>query len=246
MKIKLILAYNGSRYCGWQVQKNAVSIQETLQDSIETVFGERGCLTGCSRTDSGVHANTYCCCVSFDSDIPNIPQEKIPVVLNRFLPEDISVKEAEYVYGEFHPRYDVLYKEYEYLIWNSEIRDPFLKDRAYIYPKKLDAELMNSAAQNFIGEYDFCSFMSSGSSVEDTVRNIKYFNVTRDGDIVRINVAADGFLYNMVRILVGTLIEVSEGKIKPEEIESIIQSKNRKLAGFTVPACGLYLNKVVY
>jgi len=245
LKLKLNLAYDGTRYCGWQVQKNAVSVQETLQNAIESIFGERCMLTGCSRTDSGVHARDFCCAVSFSKDI-NISSDKIPLALNHHLPDDISVFKAEYVSDEFHPRYDVKYKEYEYLILNDPIKDPFLVNKVYVYPKKLDPVLMNDAAQCLTGKYDFSAFMSSGSSVEDTVRTIKYFTVNSDGRFIKVNVAADGFLYNMVRILVGTLIEVSNGKILIGDLPHIIEQKNRKNAGFTAPPQGLYLNKVFY
>ncbi len=245
MKIKLRLAYDGTLYCGWQVQKNAISVQERVQDAVESIFGERFAVTGCSRTDSGVHANDFCCSVSVSENV-KIPADRIPVAMNRYLPDDISILSAEYVSDEFHPRYDVDYKEYEYLIWNSEIKNPFLKNRAYIYPKKLNEDLMDICSKEFVGRHDFSAFMSSGSDVVDTVREIKYFNVSREGELVRINVAADGFLYNMVRILVGTLVEASEGKIAAEDIKSIIEKKDRKNAGFTAPPHGLYLNKVVY
>lgn len=246
MRFRLHISYEGTRYCGWQVQKNAVSVQERVQDAVESVFGERGTVTGCSRTDSGVHANFYCCVVNVESLDVNIPAEKLPIVLNRFLPEDIAVFEACYVDEGFHPRYDVKYKEYEYLIWNSEIRNPFLRNRALVYATKLDEVVMHDAAQLFVGTHDFSGFMSSGSSVENTVRDIKYFNVSREGDLLKINVAADGFLYNMVRIFVGTLIDVAYGKLEPEDIPKIIEQKDRRAAGSTAPPHGLYLNKVEY
>ena len=246
MKIKLCLSYDGTKYSGWQVQKNAITVQQVLQDSIESVFGKRYSVCGCSRTDSGVHANFYCCTVDTEDFVVSIPENKIPIVLNRYLPDDVSVFAAEFVNDEFHPRYDVVYKEYEYLILNSEIKNPFYSNRAYQYPKTLDVEKMNKAAQSFVGKHDFSGFMSSGSDVVDTVRTIKYFEVERCGDFVKIRVAADGFLYNMVRILVGTLIEVSEGRVDIDSIPEIIESKDRKRTGFTAPACGLYLNKVVY
>ena len=245
MNIKLIISYLGTEYCGWQVQKNAVSIQEKIQDAVQAVFGKRYDVKGCSRTDSGVHANYFCCCVCTDSD-KTIPEDKIPLALNRFLPDDISAKHAEYVSDTFHPRYDVKYKEYEYIIWNSPAKNPFLSDRAFHYPKKLDETIMDRAAKLIVGKHDFTSFMACGSSITDAVREIYYFNVIRDGEKVIINVAADGFLYNMVRILAGTLVEVSEGKISIDSIQGIIESKNRKNAGFTAPPQGLYLNKVVY
>lgn len=246
MKIKLIISFDGSAYCGWQVQKNALSVQEKLQDSVEQCLGKRYNITGCSRTDGGVHANNFCCAVSIENDDISIPESKLPIALNHYLPEDISVKSAMYVDASFHPRYDVKYKEYEYLIYNSEIRSPFLHGKAYQYPKELDVELMEKTAQLFVGEHDFASFMSSGSSVESTVREIYYFHITKENSLVRINIAGNGFLYNMVRILVGTLIEVSEAKKDISDIPNIIEARDRKKAGFTAPPYALYLNKVVY
>lgn len=246
LKCKLIVAYDGTEYSGWQVQTNAPTVQKAVQDAVESLFGKRYSVTGCSRTDSGVHAKAFCCAVDFKDDNVSIPVDKIPIVMNRYLPVDVSVLNAEFKDDSFHPRYDVVYKEYEYLIWNSPIRNVFLNNRAFCYPKTLDEKLMSDAADYFVGKHDFAGFMSVGSSVEDTVREIKYFTVRRVGDRVIINVAADGFLYNMVRILVGTLIEVSERKIAVGDIPEIIASKNRKNAGFTAPPEGLYLSKVVY
>ena len=242
----MFIAYLGVNYSGWQVQNNAVTVQQCLQDGVEALFGVRYNVTGCSRTDSGVHANSFCCSVSLGTDFCSIPAYKLPIALNRYLPEDISVLSAQYVSDDFHPRYDVKYKEYEYIIWNSPIRNVFLSNRAYCYPKRLDERLMNAAAKHFVGRYDFSAFMSAGSSVTDTVREIKYFEVRRYSDTVYFNVAADGFLYNMVRILVGTLVEISDGKISPDDIQHIIESKDRKNAGFTAPPQGLYLNKIFY
>ncbi len=245
MNIKLTISYLGTNYCGWQVQNNALSVQEMLQNAVQSVFSNRYDVKGCSRTDSGVHANNFCCCIYTDGNF-NIPEEKIPLALNRYLPDDIAVKNAQYVPESFHPRYDVKYKEYEYVIWNASEKNPFMSDRAYHYPKRLDEKAMDNAAKNFIGKHDFTSFMASGSSIVDAVREIYYFDVIRNDNTITIKVAADGFLYNMVRILVGTLIEVSEGKIQPDSIPDIIKSKNRNQAGYTVPPHGLYLNKVVY
>lgn len=246
MKIKLLISYDGTAYSGWQVQKNAITVQQTLQDAVERVFGQRYSITGCSRTDSGVHALEYCCSVNLGEDVSAIPSEKIPIALNCFLPEDIAVLYAEYIDEDFHPRYDVSYKEYEYVIWNNPIRNAFLNNKAFFFPKLLNDEIMDKAAKVLVGKHDFSSFMSSGSTVENTVRDIKYFTVRRDGERVVINVAADGFLYNMVRILVGTLVEVSEGKIDIENLPVIIEKKDRKYAGFTAPPQGLYLKKVFY
>ncbi len=245
-KILLRIGYIGTDYCGFQVQKTAPSIQETVQDAAERVFGKRYPLTGCSRTDSGVHALEYYCTVDTDGDANNVPIDKIPDAMNSLLPDDIAVFHAEYKSEDFHVRYSVRSKEYKYVIWNSKYKNPYLKDRAYHYPRTLDADKMNAAAKAFVGEHDFISFMASGSSCEDTVREIYSASVEREGDTVIFKVSGNGFLYNMVRIMMGTLIAVSEGKIEANGITEIIKNRNRSAAGMTVPACGLYLNKVSY
>lgn len=246
MIVKLFISYKGTQYSGWQVQKNAPTVQQTLQETIEGLLGYIVSVTGCSRTDSGVHANIYCCSVDTKENDMTIPFDKFPIALNHKLPIDISALYAESADEAFHPRYDIKYKEYEYLIWNENYPNPFLNDISFHYPKPLNESVMNEAAQYFVGKHDFSAFMSAGSDITDCVRNILYFTVKREGSKVLLNVAADGFLYNMVRILTGTLIEVSDGKISATDIPRIIESKNRKNAGFTAPPQGLYLNKVVY
>lgn len=242
-KILLTLRYDGTDYHGWQVQPNGITVQERLQDAVEAVFGSRLGVTGCSRTDSGVHAYMFCCHINVDSAIPC---EKIVKALNVHLPFDIAVCDCIDVDGEFHARYSSKGKNYIYKMYDSDVRDPFLAGHALYYKAKLDAELMNEAARKFIGTHDFSSFCSSGSSVESNVRTVTESFVEREGKLVTFNVTANGFLYNMVRIMVGTLIRVSEGAILPDDIEAIIDAKNRSLAGPTAPAHGLYLNKVLY
>jgi pseudouridylate synthase I len=241
--ILLRLGYIGTAYHGFQVQTNAVTIQQRLQDAVEAVFGHRYDIKGCSRTDSGVHANEFYCTVDVNTSIQD---DKIPFALNANLPNDIAVYNCFTVDESFHPRYNVIYKEYIYMIWNARQRNPFEHHRSYHYPRELDTDLMNEAAGHFIGKHDFAGFMSAGSDITDTVREIKYFNVTKENEHVSIKVAADGFLYNMVRILTGTLLYVAENKIKISELDDIISSRDRSKAGITVPPFGLYLNKVVY
>ena len=246
MKYLLTVEYDGTCYHGYQVQSGQITIQEKLQDAVEKLFGKRYPIVGCSRTDSGVHARDFKITFSTNDDSPKIPTEKIPIALNLYLPDDIAIKAAETVSDGFHVRYDVRSKEYEYLILNSRIRSPFLRSRAYFYSFPLDDKLMNEAAQYFLGTHDFSAFMSSGSDVEDMVRTIYSCAVERKGELITVRISGNGFLYNMVRIIVGTLIEVSCGKIEPEKIPKIIASKERSMAGFTAPACGLYLNRVEY
>jgi tRNA pseudouridine38-40 synthase len=239
----LTIQYDGSNYHGWQVQKNAVTVQEVFQNAVEKVFKERLDVKGCSRTDTGVHANMYCLTIKVDIDISN---EGVIMALNSHLPMDIAVIDCREVPMDFHPRYSCKSKEYIYKLYNGKIRNPFFANYAYYYRYNIDAKYLNKEAKAYIGTYDYSGFCSAKSDVEDTVRTVKSFDVWRDGDFVYFKVEADGFLYNMVRIMVGTLLFVSQGKIKEGELENIIKSKNRKLAGKTAPPQGLYLNKINY
>lgn len=242
-RLLLTIQYDGSAYHGWQVQKNAVSVQQVLQDAIEKVFTKRLDVKGCSRTDTGVHANMYC--VSIDTDM-SIDDESVVRALNTYLPNDIAVVDCKQVDNDFHPRYNCKSKQYVYKLYNGKIRNPFLTNYAYHYRYPIDADYLNQQAKAFIGKHDYSGFCSVKSDVEDTVRNVYAFDVWRDGDMVYFKVEADGFLYNMVRIMVGTLLFVSEGKIKSDELSSVIASKDRKRAGKTAPPQGLYLDKVNY
>lgn len=239
----ITISYDGSAYHGWQVQKNAVTVQQVFQKAVEKLFREKKDIKGCSRTDSGVHANMYC--VSLKTQ-KNIPCENIITGLNTYLPKDIAVTGCIEVADDFHARYSVKSKEYVYRIYNSQIRNPFLKNYALHYRYPIDAQYLNEEAQAFLGSHDFSGFCSAKSDVEDTVRTVYSFSVTRNGDEVIFSVEADGFLYNMVRIMVGTLLFVNEGKIKQGELAEVIKSKDRKRAGKTAPAHGLYLNNVKY
>ena len=252
MKLFIKVAYKGTEYGGYQVQNNAPTVQAELTRAAREIFGRECDIVGCSRTDSGVHANGFCATVAYKGTNTletNIPLTKLPLAFCAHLPEDISVIEAYSVEESFHPRYDVKYKEYIYRIWNRPERNPFVPDMCYHYPKHIDdnaLEKMSSAAERLCGKHDFKAFMAKGGNENDTVRNVMYAKVTRDGDFVEFKVAADGFLYNMVRIMAGTLIAVAENKISPDDIEEIIKSGERERAGMTAPACGLFLNKAVY
>lgn len=239
----LTIQYDGTAYHGYQVQNNAITVQEVLQNALEKVFSKRLDVTGCSRTDSGVHAKMYCFTIRTDM---SIPCESLIQALNGFLPKDIAAYDCREVDDDFHPRYSCKSKEYVYKILNAEYRDPFLSDYSYYYRRQIDAEYLNKEAKAFIGTYDFSGFCSVKSTVENTVRTVKNFEVFRNGDMVIFKVEADGFLYNMVRIMIGTLLFVSEGKIKERELKEVILSKDRKRAGKTAPPQGLYLNKVNY
>lgn len=244
MKYLLKMSYLGCEYHGFQIQDNAKTVAGTLKKSCETLFSAPCIIQGCSRTDTGVHALDYYATCSVDGG-NNVPVKKIPYALNHLLPSDISVVDSCIVSDDFNPRH-AEYKEYRYIVHNTPFKDPFLHKRALRVPDKIDEIMLNNEAKAFIGTHDFTSFMAMGSDVNTTVRTIKYFNVERDNDKVTFTVAADGFLYNMVRIMVGTLLDISKGKISKREIPSIILAKDRKKAGITAPPDGLYLAKVVY
>lgn len=252
MKLFLKIKYNGTSYAGYQVQNNAPTVQKALNDAVRDLFGYDCDITGCSRTDAGVHALCFCATVQKHGEpslVTTIPCEKIPYALNIRLPDDISVFDSAWVDDDFHARYSVVTKTYEYRIYNSRFRDPFMANKAYHYPKTItDSEiaLMNESAKLICGQHDFSAFMASGSSVADTVRTVHDCDVRKSGDEIIIRISADGFLYNMVRIICGTLLEVAKGSIQVESINHIIESKNRKCAGPTLPAHGLYLVEVKY
>ncbi|MBR1762861.1 MAG: tRNA pseudouridine(38-40) synthase TruA [Eubacterium sp.] len=242
-RLLITIQYDGSAYHGWQVQKNALSVQEVFQNAVEKVFGKRLDVKGCSRTDSGVHANMYCLCIDTEMSIEN---ENVVLALNTYLPSDIAVIDCKEVDFEFHPRYSCKSKEYVYKIYNGRIRNPFLEKYALHYRFPIDEEYLNKEALAFLGTQDYSGFCSVKRDVEDTVRTVKSVSLKREGDMVYFTVEADGFLYNMVRIMVGTLLFINEGKIKEGELSDIIESKNRKRAGKTAKPQGLYLNKVNY
>ena len=240
----IVISYDGKRYHGWQVQKNALTVQEVFQSALEELFGEKLEIKGCSRTDTGVHANTYCISVRTENKIPS---DKLAIALNKFLPGDISAKKCIEVPWEFHARYSCVGKEYIYKIWNNEIRDPFMDGYVLHYWYPIDENVLNKAAEAFKGRHDFTSFCTKDQRATINMeREIRDFTVRRYDSIIEMKVTADGFLYNMVRIMVGTLLKISEGKIAPNSIEDIIEKKNRVYAGPTAPSCGLYLNKVFY
>ena len=252
MKLLLKIAYLGTAYCGYQVQNNGVTVQQRMNEATEAVFGFPCDIVGCSRTDSGVHANEFCLTVAqkgMNRIDFSIPLDKIPTALNCRLPVDIAVREASLVPEEFHPRYDVKYKEYVYKIWNGKTKNPFLADRA-LYPAYMlstrQISLMNDAAKRFVGKHDFASYMATGSKIKDSVRTVFYADVTAEGEVITFRVAADGFLYNMVRIMMGTLLEIAKEGSDPHRVDEITEGRDRRLAGTTAPAHGLYLNRVCY
>ena len=241
------IKYLGGAFHGFQVQPGLRTVQGELCRALEEALGGPCLVTGCSRTDRGVHANEFC--LKIECESATVPPDKLPVAVARFLPDDISLYYAEEAAEGFHPRYDCKEKEYIYRIINARVFDPFEVGRVWFYPRPItDGAVikMREAAASFIGRHDFSGFMSEGSDVEDTVRTVSSLTVERIADEIDIKIRADGFLYNMVRIIVGTLIEVAFDRISPEEIPEIIDSRDRSRAGMTAPPQGLYLNKVIY
>ena len=241
--IALKLMYNGTAYHGWQVQKNAVSVCETLERALTQVCGGRVKLTGCGRTDAGVHAQRYVANFRTES---RIPIDRLPFAVNTHTPEDIVVREAVEAAEDFNAIGSCLKKEYTYRIYNSRIKDPFYVNRAYFYPKHLDEAVMARAAAAFVGTHDFRAVRSVGTETRTTVRTVYYCDVTRSGELLELKVCANGFLYNMVRAITGTVLYAAEGKLTPEDIPRILESGNRTLAGPTVPPGGLYLTRLWY
>ena len=244
-KLALTISYLGTNYSGWQVQPNAPSVQQTLGRALDSLFGCKCSVTGCSRTDSGVHAREFLCVVGFEGEPNHIPAERVPQAINTVLPSDISVIECEECRDDFHPRYGICGKEYVYVIHNSRIRDPFLSGRAYQFPSPLNEAAMDEAAREFKGYHDFGAFMAAGSKITDPRRTVFDARVEREGERVTFTVSADGFLYNMVRIMVGTLIEVGRGKMTVCDVRELLTNPDRANAGATVPPDGLYLNRVI-
>lgn len=240
----LKIAYDGARYHGWQIQQNAVTVQEVFQEALYRSINEQADIKACSRTDTGVHARAFC--ISLKTGSP-IPPERLVPALNSYLPPDIAVLSCEAVSADFHARYSCKGKEYQYLIWNHPVRDPFLHGRALHYWYPIDETLLDRAAGHYVGRHDFTSFCTMDRrETGDLTRTVTQAGVSRLGGQVIFTVQADGFLYNMVRIMVGTLLRVQQGKFKARDIPDILTAKDRKRAGPTAPACGLYLNRVFY
>lgn len=242
-RLALRMKYRGTNYHGWQRQAEDVTIQEKLEEALRITCEEDISVVGCGRTDAGVHAWTYC--VSFDSDT-KIPPDRLPLALNARLPEDIAVLKAVEAEPEFNAISSCVKKEYTYQILNSRIRDPFLTPYAYFYPKALDIDRMMRAAEAFVGTHDFRAVRSVGTETRTTIRTVHYFTVERAGDLISLRVCADGFLYNMARAMVGTLLYVAEGKIEPAEIPLLLKQGDRRETGPTAPPQGLALSKLWY
>lgn len=242
--IKLIIEYDGTNYSGWQRQSNSLTVQEVIERALYKLTGKECILIASGRTDAGVHALAQV--ANFTIGSSSIPSAKFSYALNSLLPHDIVIKRSEEVSPNFHSRYSAKAKKYKYLIYNSEHPSALLRNRAYHISQPLNLDNMIKASEYFHGTHDFAGFMSSGSSVKSTVRTIKSISIAPKSDGLELEVSADGFLYNMVRIIAGTLISVGMGKIFPHSVKDIIRSCDRKQAGKTAPPQGLYLVEVYY
>ena len=242
-RIKLTIAYDGTNYCGWQIQPNGITIEEILNKALSKMTGEEILVIGASRTDSGVHAMGNV--AVFDTDT-TIPAEKIAVALNQRLPDDIVITKSEEVALDFHPRYCDCSKTYEYHIINTRIPIPTKRLTNYFVSYVLDIDKMRKAASYLVGEHDFVSFCNVRTDVENTVRTITALDILTNGNEITIRITGNGFLYNMVRIIVGTLIRVGRGYYEPDRVKEILEAKERTEAGVTAPANGLVLVEIKY
>lgn len=242
-RVKLIVSYDGTNYCGWQIQQNGITVEEVLNKTISELVGEEIAVIGASRTDSGVHAMGNV--AVFDTE-SRIPSEKMSFALNQRLPEDIRIQSSCEVSLDWHPRYCDTRKTYEYRILNRKISIPTERLYSHFFYYPLDVEKMQQAADYLVGEHDFKSFCSARSQVENTVRTIYYLRVEKEGDLIRIRINGNGFLYNMVRIIAGTLIKVGTGMYPPEHMKEILDAKDRRMAGPKAEARGLTLLEIEY
>jgi len=247
MQILLTVSYDGTNYAGWQRQENAAAVQQRVEEALGLLLGGKITVRAASRTDAGVHALGQR--ASFFVPLLKIPVEKLPQVLNSFLPSDISVTAALVVPDEFNPRFDARFKTYSYKIYNAPCPNPLVGRYSAFIPQCLDIEAMQQAAQKFVGRFDFAAFCATGGSAKTTVREIFACDIQAEknpGGMVVFTITGGGFLYNMVRIIAGTVLYAGLGKLSPEDIPGIIASKDRKNAGKTMPPHGLTLETVGY
>lgn len=243
-RVRLIVAYDGTNYCGWQIQPNGITVEEVLNREISKVTGEDIHIIGASRTDSGVHALGN---VAVFDTASSIPPERMSYALNQHMPEDIVVVKSDEVAASWHPRYqDEVRKTYEYHIYNAPVQNPLKRNYSAFVSFPMDTEKMQEGAKYLVGEHDFVSFCNIRTNVTDTVREVYDITITKDGADIVIRITGNGFLYNMVRIIAGTLIRVGRGFYTPEKVKEILDGKKRTAAGVTAPAGGLVLVGIDY
>lgn len=242
-RVRLTVAYDGTDYCGWQLQPTEITIEKVLNDAIRKVTGEEISVIGASRTDAGVHALGNV--AVFDTN-SSIPPERFAYALNPFLPPDVVVVKSEEVEAGWHPRRCKCVKTYEYCIMNAEMPDPTRRRTTYFVSFPLELEAMQNAAEYLVGTHDFVSFCNTRTNVEDTVRTVYTLDIWKQNDEITIRITGNGFLYNMVRIIAGTLVQVGRGYFAPEQVKEMLEAKNRTAAGITAPPQGLKLIKIEY
>ena len=243
-RVRLFVAYDGTDYCGWQVQPNGITVEEVLNRELGRLTGEDIHIIGASRTDSGVHALMN---VAVFDTASSIPPERMAYALNKRMPEDIVITKSDEVGADWHPRYqDNVRKTYEYHIYNAPVLNPLKRKYSAFVSFPMDVEKMRRGAAYLVGEHDFVSFCNVRTNVSDTVRTVEDVTVTEDGADIVIRITGNGFLYNMVRIIAGTLIRVGRGFYEPEKVQEILEEKKRTAAGNTAPACGLVLVEIEY
>ena len=247
LKFKLIIAYDGTQYEGWQVQKTGVGVQQKVEEALAKLFPSAPRLHSSSRTDTGVHALGMVAHVEITRPEFKMPVRKLVLALNAWLPEDIRVMTATRCRGEFHARFDATGKQYRYFVWNQTAMNPLLRHQAWHVPRTLDLRAMRAAAKRFLGTHDFKSLAGTRHyEVESTVRTLTRCDVKRNGPLLTFKIEGDGFLYKMCRGIVGTLVQVGQGKYRVEDIKPMLARKDRRVTGMTAPAHGLVLWKVRY
>lgn len=247
LKFKLVIAYDGTHYAGWQAQKTGTGVQQRVEEALGKLFPGVGRLHSSSRTDTGVHALGMVAHVELPRAEFRMPVAKLALAINAHLPEDVRVVSARRCAVEFHARFDARGKQYRYLVWNHPAMNPLLRGQAWHVPKKLDLAAMRSAARHFLGRHDFKSLAATRNyEAESTVRTLTRCDLKRSGELLTFIIEGDGFLYKMCRGMVGTLVQVGQGKIPANEIKEILARKDRRVAGMTAPAQGLVLWQVYY
>lgn len=247
VKVKLIIAYDGTNYAGWQVQKIGVGVQEKIEEALRKIFPGAARVHSSSRTDAGVHARGMVAHTEIPANEFKLPIRKIPLALNAYLPEDIRIVSASRCSKEFHARFSATGKQYRYFVWNHPAHDPLFRKFTWHVPKKLDVEKMKLAAKCFLGTHDFKSFAANRNyEVENTVRTLWKCNLKKEGSLITFIIEGNGFLYRMCRGIVGTIVQVGLGKYEPFEIKEMLEKRDRRFAGMSAPAHGLVLWKVFY
>jgi len=247
IRLKLTIAYDGTNYQGWQVQKVGLGIQEVIEKAIANIFREQARLHGSSRTDTGVHARAIIAHFDLPREKLKMPVSKIPLALNSQLPEDIRIMEVRHVSPEFHARFSAKGKQYRYLVYNFHAQDPLLRTRAWHVPQKLHLAAIRDATSHFIGKRDYAAFANNRNyEMESTVRTLQRCEVRKQGPLLTFIIEGDGFLYKMCRGIVGTIIQVGQGRFSSSDVAKMLDARDRRLAGMTAPAHGLVLWKVFY